>query len=188
MASAEGLRSMEEALGYDPTVVDPGTREAIEQSAGIRLADVDPNLLAFVVDRARKAGNEAFKAREYAKAAELYCQAIAGRPDDFTLFGNRSAAHLALGRTQDAVVDASKAVMLSKKQGEFASPNARRNPETCADASASRVCALPLPRPPRTRPHPRNPVGEGVLPFGMRPRSVGKVRPSRGGVRRVAQA
>ena len=102
----------------DPTVVDAKTKEAIERDAGIKLDQVNPELLAFVVDRSRKAGNEAFKKKDYNKSVELYCQAIAGNPNDFSLFGNRSAAYLALGRPKDAVIDASKSIILSKKQGK----------------------------------------------------------------------
>ena len=103
--------------GIDPTVVPRDTQEAIERNAGMSIKDVDPNLLSFVVDQTRRAGNAAFKSKDYERAVEMYCQAIAGTPEDFTLFGNRSAAYLALGRFSDAVLDASKSIMLSKAQG-----------------------------------------------------------------------
>ena len=98
--------------------VDAVTRASIEASAGLKLEDVKPELLAFVVDRSRQAGNAAFKAKDYKRAVDLYCQAIAGKPEDFTLYGNRSVAYLALGRATDAVLDASKSVILSKSQGK----------------------------------------------------------------------
>ncbi|QDZ17548.1 S-adenosyl-L-methionine-dependent methyltransferase [Chloropicon primus] len=101
----------------DATVVSKETQEAIERSAGLRIDDVDPELVKFVVDQARKAGNDHFKKKEYKRAVEMYCQAVAGAPNDFTLFGNRSAAYLALGRPSDAVLDASKSIVLSKDQG-----------------------------------------------------------------------
>ena len=117
MKSTEGAGGIMAALGADPTVVSDETRAAIEQNAGVRLHEVDPEVLSFVVEASRKCGNDHFKRGEYQKAAESYSQAIAGRPDDFTLFGNRSAAYLALGRASDALLDASKAVLVSKSCG-----------------------------------------------------------------------
>ena len=117
--------SLSRALGSDPTVVDGETRAAIEADAGLRLDDVSPELVAFVVDRSRKAGNVAFKNKEFTRAVEFYCQAIAGDATDFTLFGNRSAAYLALGRPKDALLDASKSILLSKNKGNATSPHGR---------------------------------------------------------------
>ena len=48
----------------------------------------------------------------FAEAAKLYTQAIAGTPEDATLFSNRSAAHLALGLYEAATLDARKAITL----------------------------------------------------------------------------
>lgn len=47
-----------------------------------------------------------------AEAVRLYTQALAGAPEDGTLHGNRSAAHLALGLLEDAGWDARRAVAL----------------------------------------------------------------------------
>ena len=44
----------------------------------------------------------------------MYSQAIAGAPTDHTLFGNRSAAYLALGLYEQAAWDARKAVALRR--------------------------------------------------------------------------
>jgi hypothetical protein len=49
----------------DPTVVDPATRAAIVNYIGTDIREADPGLLQFVVDSSRKAGNKAFKARNY---------------------------------------------------------------------------------------------------------------------------
>lgn len=43
----------------------------------------------------------------------MYSQAIAGAETDHTLFGNRSAAYLALGLYEEALQDAQKAVALN---------------------------------------------------------------------------
>ena len=43
----------------------------------------------------------------------MYSQAIAGAEGDATLFGNRSAAYLAAGLYQDAILDARKATALA---------------------------------------------------------------------------
>ncbi len=43
----------------------------------------------------------------------MYSQAIAGAEGDASLFGNRSAAHLAAGLYQDAILDAQKATALA---------------------------------------------------------------------------
>lgn len=42
----------------------------------------------------------------------MYSQAIAGNPKDHTLFGNRSAAFLAMGLYEDALLDATKCTQL----------------------------------------------------------------------------
>ena len=42
----------------------------------------------------------------------MYSQAIAGADTDATLFGNRSAAYLAAGMYQEAILDAQKATTL----------------------------------------------------------------------------
>ena len=47
-----------------------------------------------------------------AEAVTWYSQAIAGAPLDHSLFGNRSAAHLALDEPDAALLDAKKAVKL----------------------------------------------------------------------------
>ena len=46
------------------------------------------------------------------EALKMYSQAIAGAETDHTLFGNRSAAYLALGLYEEALQDAQKAVAL----------------------------------------------------------------------------
>jgi tetratricopeptide (TPR) repeat protein len=43
----------------------------------------------------------------------MYSQAIAGAEGDATLFGNRSAAYLAAGLYQEAILDAQKATAIN---------------------------------------------------------------------------
>ena len=163
----------------DATVVSKETQEAIERSAGLRIDDVDPELVKFVVDQARKAGNDCFKKKEYKKAVEMYCQAVAGAPHDFTLFGNRSAAYLALGRPSDAVLDASKSIVLSKDQGDCgrnAAQESKRSGLTPMTSSASIFISL------KPRLARREAVGEGVLPPRMRVGGSGEVRAGHRGV------
>ena len=50
---------------------------------------------------------------EKAEAAKMYSQAIAGNMTDATVFSNRSATYLALGRLDEALWDAQKCVLLS---------------------------------------------------------------------------
>ncbi|KAK9803026.1 hypothetical protein WJX72_005333 [[Myrmecia] bisecta] len=69
-------------------------------------------MLQLVVERSKQAGNEAFKKNNNTEAIKMYSQAIAGAPLDHTLFGNRSAAYLALGLYEEARLDAAKAVKL----------------------------------------------------------------------------
>ena len=49
----------------------------------------------------------------FAEAIKMYTQAIAGDPNDATLFGNRSAAFMASGLFEQALWDAQKAVELN---------------------------------------------------------------------------
>ena len=58
----------------------------------------------------------------------MYSQAIAGAEGDATLFGNRSAAYLAAGLYQDAILDAQKAKALSPawSKGFYRCPNSPR--------------------------------------------------------------
>eukprot|EP00887_Chlorella_sp_A99_P004798 scaffold4.g4798.t1 len=100
MGAPEGL------LGAaDPTVCDAATRAAIEASAGLSLSETPKELLAFIVDRSRQAGNEAFKRKSYKEAVHLYSQAIAAR-----CLSERAPA--ALRPPAQAAWDARKAIAL----------------------------------------------------------------------------
>ena len=96
-------------LGAD---LPPEVLAAVEANAGMSLSDVPPELLAFAVERSKKAGNEAFVSGNHREAVRLYTQAIAGDPKDRALFSNRSAANLALGYNDDALSDAVRCVAI----------------------------------------------------------------------------
>ena len=88
---------------------------AIEREMRTRVSDVPPELVAHAVAASKKAGNDAFAAKRFADAARFYTQAIAGAPDDKALRSNRSAAYLALGRTEEAVADGVRCVALDAR-------------------------------------------------------------------------
>lgn len=60
----------------------------------------------------KEKGNAAFAAKKYEEAEGLYSQAIAMLGDEapHTLYGNRAAARLGLGRAEDALADAETAI------------------------------------------------------------------------------
>lgn len=60
----------------------------------------------------KEQGNDAFKARSYEEAIQLYSAAIAAKPDEVVLYSNRSAAFLKKGNLAEAENDARKAVTL----------------------------------------------------------------------------
>ena len=83
---------------------------SIEASSKMTIDDLkaNPELVQFAVDRAKKSGNDAFKAGRMRDAVRMYTQAIAGAPGDAALHGNRSAAKLALGEHDGAFLDATR--------------------------------------------------------------------------------
>lgn len=60
----------------------------------------------------KEQGNNAFKAKEYEKAIELYTQAVEETPTDHTILGNRAAAYQNLGKFSDAEKDADRCIAL----------------------------------------------------------------------------
>lgn len=63
--TARGMVASDHGAGADPTVCDPVSRAKIQAHYGVDLNDVDPRTLEFVVEQSRRAGNQAFKARQY---------------------------------------------------------------------------------------------------------------------------
>ncbi|KAK9917705.1 hypothetical protein WJX75_007354 [Coccomyxa subellipsoidea] len=96
----------------DPTVASEDQLQEIEKFHGVSLRDTPTELLQFVVDQSKSAGNLAFRDHRYQEAVKLYSQAIAGAPKDASLFANRSAAYLMIGAKQEAHNDAAKTTKL----------------------------------------------------------------------------
>ncbi|KAI9844432.1 MAG: Mitochondrial import receptor subunit TOM70 [Thelocarpon superellum] len=59
-------------------------------------------------------GNEAFNAKDFARAMDLYSKAILCKPDPI-FYSNRAACHNALGQWDDVVADATKALALNSE-------------------------------------------------------------------------
>ena len=64
------------------------------------------------MSKLKEQGNVAFKEKDFEKAVEIFSQAIKENPDDHTLWGNRSAAALKLGKSADALADAETCIDL----------------------------------------------------------------------------
>lgn len=69
-------------------------------------------------EQLKQDGNTCFKNADYEKSIELYTEAIAICPKDFSversiLFSNRAAAHKHLGAQSDAIEDCTKSIELN---------------------------------------------------------------------------
>ena len=74
--------------------------------------------LATTSAEARRKGNAAFAAGEFAKAVKQFTMAIRMDKTNHVLFSNRSAAHAGLGKYEDALADAERCVRMSPKWGK----------------------------------------------------------------------
>ena len=74
--------------------------------------------LAATSAEARRKGNAAFAAGEFAKAVKQFTMAIRMDKTNHVLFSNRSAAHAGLGKYEDALADAERCVRMSPKWGK----------------------------------------------------------------------
>lgn len=61
-------------------------------------------------EKAKDAGNEALKAKDYAGAVKHYTEAIKADPNSHTYYSNRSAAFASMNKPQDALADADKCI------------------------------------------------------------------------------
>ena len=84
-------------IGHD---VPPEVIASIEASSKMTIDDLkaNPELVQFAVDRAKKSGNDAFKAGRMRDAVRMYTQAIAGAPGDAALHDNRDDGQIELLR------------------------------------------------------------------------------------------
>ena len=96
--------------------IPPEVLAQIEAQSTLKIDDLKarPELVRFAVDQAKKSGNDAFKSGRMRDAVRLYTSAIAGAPGDAALHGNRSAAKLALGEHEGALMDATRCVELDE--------------------------------------------------------------------------
>ena len=96
--------------------IPPEVLAQIEAQSTLKIDDLKarPELVKFAVDQAKKSGNDAFKSGRMRDAVRLYTSAIAGAPGDAALHGNRSAAKLALGEHEGALMDATRCVELDE--------------------------------------------------------------------------
>ena len=67
---------------------------------------------------AKDQGTEQFKQKNFAKAIELYTEAITENPSDHTIYGNRSAAYANLKQYQKALGDGEKCIELKPDWGK----------------------------------------------------------------------
>ena len=74
--------------------------------------------LARMSAEAKRKGNEAFAAGDYAKAAKQFTMAIRMDKKNHVLFSNRSAARCGLGKFEEALEDAERCVKLAPKWGK----------------------------------------------------------------------
>ena len=74
--------------------------------------------LARMSAEAKRKGNEAFAAGDYAKAAKQFTMAIRMDKTNHVLFSNRSAARCGLGKFEEALEDAERCVKLAPKWGK----------------------------------------------------------------------
>jgi tetratricopeptide (TPR) repeat protein len=63
----------------------------------------------------KDAGNEAYRAGDYARACALFTEAISLDPTNETFYCNRSMCHAAMQNWRDSIVDAQEAISLSEK-------------------------------------------------------------------------
>ena len=96
--------------------IPPEVLAQIEAQSTLKIDDLKarPELVRFAVDQTKKSGNDAFKSGRMRDAVRLYTSAIAAAPGDAALHGNRSAAKLALGEHEGALMDATRCVELDE--------------------------------------------------------------------------
>ncbi|KAL1528337.1 hypothetical protein AB1Y20_009691 [Prymnesium parvum] len=90
----------------------PTVRELPASSTADPVVPV-PEQAVSAAEEARLRGNAAFASKQYQQAVSAYSEAIQLDEENALMFGNRCAALLALGRKDEALVDAKQMVALS---------------------------------------------------------------------------
>ena len=106
-----------EGRRYEIRAKDDASRMALEmfaKNAGFDPREVDQETLRHCVERAKRIGNERFGKKDYEGAVEAYTTAIAACDWDKTLYSNRSAAALGLGRVEQALRDGAECVRVDE--------------------------------------------------------------------------
>jgi len=104
-----------ERAGGPPPASEPGA--SVESDSSDDEASRAAKLAATSAE-ARRKGNAAFAAGEFAKAVKQFTMAIRMDKTNHVLFSNRSAAHAGLGKYEDALADAERCVRMSPKWGK----------------------------------------------------------------------
>jgi len=106
-AAAEQVRREEEQRAAAAALA-----EAEAAAAEATRAEAEAKAREKQAEDLKHAGNEAFKASQYAEAVRLYTQALELDADNAVLFSNRSGALAAIGNYPQALVDADRAVAI----------------------------------------------------------------------------
>jgi hypothetical protein len=81
---------VEQRQHVDPTVCSAVERAQIEHYYGVSMNDTAPEVLQFVVERSKQAGNQAFKHRNYAGKLTM---TASERSNVDTLYKHKSTIH-----------------------------------------------------------------------------------------------
>jgi len=96
---------------------------------------------------AKKKGNAAFVAKDYAEAIKFFTEAIKHDPSDHVFFSNRSACYASLEKYEEALKDGAECVKLKP---EWPKGYTRKGlAEFFLEKYAPRPSPRPPPRPPR---------------------------------------
>ena len=140
---------MEAGGAAGATRAAPGAARALEAACGESvegLRAAEPGLVAFARERAREGARAAFRRGRFQEAAVLYSQAIEGGaaagaegPEDAPDFASRAQCYLSMGRPEEALLDARRAVELRPgwAKGRYRLGSALAALDSWADAEAA---------------------------------------------------
>ena len=95
---------------------DPGARD--DDSDSDTDEETRAATLAAMSASAKRRGNEAFAAGDFARANKQFTMAIRMDKTNHVLFSNRSAARCGLGRFEEALADAERCIRMAPKWGK----------------------------------------------------------------------